>query len=201
MNAMERRRFGGQASALVLGLASVIVNAAVAAEGAATASGASRAESGGVATGLALGAAAGGPFGAVLGAAAGAWFGDRYHLARETARSAGELQHRFGFRTASAELEPEAVLQLRRLAQLAAGQRDARVRIVGEADPRGDAAYNLELSRRRAQAVAAVFAEQGWPESRLIVEGLGAVGSSPGAAPDPDGYAFARRVTVTIESS
>jgi outer membrane protein OmpA-like peptidoglycan-associated protein len=66
--------------------------------------------------------------------------------------------------------------------------------------PRGDAAYDLELSRRRAEAVASVFAEQGWPRSRLIVEGLGAVDPPVTATPDPDGYAFARRVTVSIES-
>lgn len=199
MNSLNARRSCPLAPVLALGLASVVVTAPAAAGTAPAAARASRAESAGVASGLVLGAAAGGPFGAVLGSATGAWLGDRYHRAREAARSVGLLQHRFGFRTGSAELEPDAAEQLRRLAQVVAGLDAVRVRIVGEADPRGAASYNLELSRRRAEAVARVFAEQGLPRSRLIVAGLGAVASAAGSAPDPDGDAFARRVTVTFD--
>lgn len=47
-------------------------------------------------------------------------------------------------------------------------------RIVGHADRRGNDAYNLDLSRRRALAVARVLTERhGIPASRLIAEGAG----------------------------
>ena len=158
---------------------------------------ASREESTGVASGLVIGAAAGGPFGAIIGAATGAWFGDRFHAQRKAALAAGNLTHHFGFRTDSSTLEPAAVDALRQIAELARRLPDTRVRVVGGADPRGDAQYNLALSQRRAAAVAAVLLEAGLDPARLDVQGVGATGEAT-VAPDPDGWAFARRVTVTL---
>jgi len=158
---------------------------------------ASREESTGVASGLVIGAAAGGPFGAIIGAATGAWFGDRFHAQRKAAGAAGNLTHHFGFRTGSSTLEPDAVTALQQIAELAQRLPGTRVRIVGGADPRGDAQYNLQLSQRRAQAVAAVLLDAGVDAARLDVQGLGAMDATS-STPDPDGWAFARRVTVTL---
>lgn len=158
---------------------------------------ASREESTGVASGLVIGAAAGGPFGAIIGAATGAWFGDRFHAQRKAAMAAGNLTHHFGFRTDSSTLEPDAVDALRQVAELAQRLPSARIRIVGGADPRGDAQYNLVLSQRRAAAVAEVLLEAGVDPARLDVRGAG-VTADAAAIPDPDGWAFARRVTVTL---
>jgi outer membrane protein OmpA-like peptidoglycan-associated protein len=161
---------------------------------------ASREESTGVASGLVIGAAAGGPFGAIIGAATGAWFGDRFHAQRKAALAAGNLTHHFGFRTDSTTLEPDAVDALRQIAELAQRLPAARIRIVGGADPRGDAQYNLALSQRRATAVAQVLMEAGVDPARLDVLGAGEVADAM-TTPDPDGWAFARRVTVTLASA
>lgn len=158
---------------------------------------ASREESTGVASGLVIGAAAGGPFGAIIGAATGAWVGDRFHAQRKAALAAGNLTHQVGFRTDSSTLESDAIENLRQVAELARRLPDLRVRVVGGADPRGDAQYNLELSQRRAAAVAAVLREAGVDAARLDVQGVGAAVATT-ATPDPDGWAFARRVTVTL---
>jgi outer membrane protein OmpA-like peptidoglycan-associated protein len=158
---------------------------------------ASREESTGVASGLVIGAAAGGPFGAIVGAATGAWFGDRFHAQRRAAMAAGNLTHQFGFRTDSSTLEPDAVEALRQIAELAQRLPGTRMRIVGGADPRGEAQYNLTLSQRRAAAVAEVLVEAGVDPARLDVQGLGAMADAT-VTPDPDGWAFARRVTVTL---
>ena len=48
--------------------------------------------------------------------------------------------------------------------------------ITGFTDATGSAGYNLELSRRRAQAVASALVAQGVPSSRLSVAGRGASG-------------------------
>jgi outer membrane protein OmpA-like peptidoglycan-associated protein len=160
---------------------------------------ASREESKGVASGLVIGAAAGGPFGAVLGAATGAWFGDRWHAQRKTMLAAQDLTHEFGFRTGSSQLEPGSIAALQQVALLAQRLPGTRVRIVGAADPRGNADYNLALSQRRAAAVADVLRASGIDAARLVVEGIGAIASDQ-AGQDPDGWAFARRVTVTLEA-
>lgn len=48
-----------------------------------------------------------------------------------------------------------------------------RVRIRGHADPRGSEEYNMELSRRRAQAVYDYLSEQGVSAARMSTEALG----------------------------
>jgi outer membrane protein OmpA-like peptidoglycan-associated protein len=196
MSSKEIRNPRVLALGLMLTLPSIAVGASP--DSPAASGKASREESTGVASGLVIGAAAAGPFGAVIGAATGAWFGDRWHAQRKTTLAARELTHQFGFRTDSATLEPDATEALRQLALLAQRLPGTRLRVVGAADPRGNPDYNLALSRRRAEAVAAVLRGAGIDGDRLVVEGVGAV-PPDGATPDPDGWAFARRVTVTFE--
>lgn len=109
-----------------------------------------------------------------------------------------EVQADIGFRTDADTIEAQAVPPLLKLGALAAALPDASVRIVGYADPRGSEHYNMELSRRRAQAVAEVLAMSGIDPQRLIVEARGKTEaqSTPGAA---DGNALDRRVSVRIE--
>jgi outer membrane protein OmpA-like peptidoglycan-associated protein len=87
---------------------------------------------------------------------------------------------------------------LLKLGALAAALPDAKVRVSGYADPRGSESVNEALSKRRADAVAAVLATAGVSQDRIIVEahGKSAATSTEG---DLDGYAFDRRVTVKIE--
>ncbi|MEZ5458479.1 MAG: OmpA family protein [Steroidobacteraceae bacterium] len=187
-----------RATALCLGLVLPVLACTAQAGDLDTTGKASREESTGVASGLLIGAAAGGPFGAVIGAATGAWFGDRWHAQRTTTRAAQALTHQFGFRTDSAQLEPEAVAALQQLASFAQRLPGTRLRIVGAADPRGAPDYNRTLSERRAAAVAEVLRGAGVADTRLVVEGIGAVGGD-GGVQGPDEWAFARRVTVTLE--
>jgi outer membrane protein OmpA-like peptidoglycan-associated protein len=103
-----------------------------------------------------------------------------------------------GFRTDDTSIKVEDMGPLLKLGALAATVPDAKLRIAGFADPRGDAAYNEALSQRRAEAVAAALVCGGVSRERLIVEAHGA-GESTSAAGDLDAYALDRRVTVRLE--
>ena len=102
------------------------------------------------------------------------------------------------FRTDDTSIKAEDMGPLLKLGALAASVPDAKVRVAGFADPRGDAAYNEELSQRRAEAVAAALVCGGIARERLIIEAHGA-SESASAAGDLDGYALDRRVTVRLE--
>lgn len=182
----------------------------------------------GIVTGLAVGAAAGGPVGALIGAAAGGLMGDRYHKSQaervrlaanvtelngslaESRSYGAQLEHTLsavdavgmdvGFRTDDTSIKVEDMAPLLKLGALAATVPDAKIRVAGFADPRGDADYNQALSQRRAEAVAAALVCGGLARERLIVEAHGASESSS-AAGDLDAYALDRRVTVRLERS
>jgi OmpA-OmpF porin, OOP family len=87
---------------------------------------------------------------------------------------------------------------LMKLGALVAALPDAKVRVSGYADPRGSVAVNEALSKRRADAVAAVLESAGVSPERMIVEAHGK-SDAQAAEGDMDGYAFDRRVTVRIE--
>lgn len=102
------------------------------------------------------------------------------------------------FRTDDTSIKSEDMGPLLKLGALAAAVPGATLRVAGFADPRGDAAYNEELSQRRAEAVAAALVFGGMARERLIVEAHGA-GESTSARGDLDAYALDRRVTVRLE--
>ncbi len=101
------------------------------------------------------------------------------------------------FRTDDSAIRAAAVTPLLKLGALAASMPGVKVQLVGYADPRGTAAYNLALSQRRAQAVATVLGCAGLPRERLLIEARGAV-AAPGGADDADDFALERRVTVRL---
>ena len=78
--------------------------------------------------------------------------------------------------------------------QLAA---DLRIRVEGHTDSAGSAAYNLDLSYRRARAVVEYLVGRGVSRDRLEFRGYG---NQHEVAPndDPDGRALNRRVEFTI---
>jgi outer membrane protein OmpA-like peptidoglycan-associated protein len=104
------------------------------------------------------------------------------------------------FRTDDTSIKVEDMGPLLKLGALAATVPDAKIRVAGFADPRGDAAYNDVLSQRRAEAVAAALVCGGIDRERLIIEAHGA-SESQSAAGDLDAYALDRRVTVRLERS
>jgi outer membrane protein OmpA-like peptidoglycan-associated protein len=109
-----------------------------------------------------------------------------------------ELQADVSFRTNDDAIQTQAMQPLMKLGALAAALPDTKVRVSGYADPRGSVAVNEDLSKRRAEAVAAVLMSAGLSQDRLIVEAHGK-SEATSAEGDVDGYAFDRRVSVRIE--
>ncbi|HEY8480770.1 MAG TPA: OmpA family protein [Spirillospora sp.] len=108
-----------------------------------------------------------------------------------------------------ADIKPEAVAKLR---QVAASIRkevpsDAPIQIDGHTDSKGDPASNMELSERRAQAIANWLATEGGIErSRLKATGYGetkpaAPNTKPDGSDDPKGRAKNRRVVISANQS
>lgn len=104
-----------------------------------------------------------------------------------------------------ADLGPEAQAVLQQTATTIRNEASGPVRIDGYTDSVGDDAYNLDLSRRRAEAVrsglAVPLAGAGPP---LTANGRGEADPvSPNANPDgsdnPEGRARNRRVTISFE--
>jgi outer membrane protein OmpA-like peptidoglycan-associated protein len=99
------------------------------------------------------------------------------------------------FRTGSAEIEPQTAHQIEALAQAVSKSPELKVRVDGYADPRGSVETNLKLSQDRANAVRDLLLAAGIPETSLEVN---AYGKSQSVAADGDGYAFERRVRMTL---
>jgi outer membrane protein OmpA-like peptidoglycan-associated protein len=113
-------------------------------------------------------------------------------------KNTADLQTDVSFRTNEDSINAQAVPPLLKLGALVASMPDMKVRVAGYADPRGSEQLNDALSRRRAEAVAAVLASAGVTPDRMIVEGHGN-SESTSVDGDVDGYAFDRKVTVRLE--
>jgi outer membrane protein OmpA-like peptidoglycan-associated protein len=115
-----------------------------------------------------------------------------------TLKMSDELQTDVSFRTNDDSVNLTSMSPLLKIGAFAASMPDVKVRVAGYADPRGSEDYNDALSRRRAEAVAAVLAQAGVSKDHMIVEGHGK-SESTAAQGDMDGYAFDRKVTVRLE--
>jgi outer membrane protein OmpA-like peptidoglycan-associated protein len=113
-------------------------------------------------------------------------------------KNTDELQTDVGFRTDDDSINAQAMPPLLKMGALAASMPDLKVRVAGYADPRGSEEYNDALSRRRAEAVAAVLEKAGVSKDHMIIEGHGK-SESTATDGDMDGYAFERKVTVRLE--
>jgi outer membrane protein OmpA-like peptidoglycan-associated protein len=69
-----------------------------------------------------------------------------------------------------AELRPGARRAVQRLADVLEQHPDRKVTVEGFTDSTGSAEYNLELSRRRAEAVREALAREGVPEQNIAVQ-------------------------------
>lgn len=89
------------------------------------------------------------------------------------------------FDTAQATLKPGAATMIERLSTFLNQNAETRIRIEGHTDSVGSEAYNEELSRRRAQAVADALADRGIARDRIDVaargEGFPVVGNETAA--------------------
>jgi outer membrane protein OmpA-like peptidoglycan-associated protein len=102
------------------------------------------------------------------------------------------------FRTGSAEIDMETAHDIGVIAGVLVKSPALTVRLDGYADPRGGDELNLELSRARADAVRDLLLAAGVPEQALEVN---AYGKSQSTAQDDDGYAFERRVRLTLQAA
>jgi OOP family OmpA-OmpF porin len=106
----------------------------------------------------------------------------------DATRPVGRVDLRVQFALGSATLSPEQQERMRIFAEALKRPQLAnmRFRIEGHTDSIGSRASNIELSRRRAEAVADFLTSQGVPASRLIVRGYGYDRPLPGRpASDP----------------
>ena len=173
----------------------------------------------GALAGAAIGAAAGDGArrdeilaGAVIGGAAGAGIGQV--LDRQAADLRRDLDSRIDvvnqgdrllvrapqdilFAVDSAALQPTLVSDLRVLGQNLQTYPNSTVQVTGHTDNTGEAAYNQDLSERRAQSVASVLYQSGVNPGRVQVIGRGE--SSPIASnASAAGRAQNRRVDIVI---
>ena len=85
-----------------------------------------------------------------------------------------------------AEIKPESKSQLDEIAALLKTNANLKLLVVGHTDNQGGVAYNLELSKRRADAVVAALEQQYTiAAARLMAKGMGS--SVPVASNDSDG--------------
>jgi outer membrane protein OmpA-like peptidoglycan-associated protein len=175
---------------------------------------------GGAGAGAAVGAIVGGgkgagegaAIGAVLGALGGSLIGnymdnqakemegvlaEQDRLRRQQDQLQVILANDVLFSSGSATMQPGARDKLRRLADILNRYPSETVQVVGYTDSRGGEESNLDLSRRRAQAVADELAAAGVSASRISVRGLGA--AQPVASNEtPEGRGQNRRVEINI---
>jgi len=98
----------------------------------------------------------------------------------------------------SARLKPYTERIMTRLADFLRQNQDYGLVIEGHTDSEGQADYNRELSRSRAQSVAASLQQQGIRSTRMRVDGLGEI--RPVASNDTDaGRRQNRRVEIIIQ--
>ena len=101
------------------------------------------------------------------------------------------------FETATADIKAVSFPLLDEVVGVMNDAPDIRIAVHGHTDSRGSAAYNRELSRRRANAVVKYLIDKGISASRLEAQGFGA--EKPIASNDTDqGRATNRRVEFKI---
>jgi len=77
------------------------------------------------------------------------------------------------FASDTADLRPQSRANIVRIGQLLQQIGPLRLRLDGHCDATGSDAYNVQLSLRRAQAVAEILRGAGLPDDALQVRGLG----------------------------
>jgi outer membrane protein OmpA-like peptidoglycan-associated protein len=83
------------------------------------------------------------------------------------------VSHAIQFDVNSDQLRPESMNVLTQIADALKKKPAMKVRIEGHTDATGDAAKNLELSKRRAESVKSALVKMGVGEARMTTDGLG----------------------------
>lgn len=155
--------------------------------------------------------AVGAILGAAIGGAAGAYIG--HYMDQQAAELERDLEgakiERIGegikitfdsgilFDVDKATLKDQSRRNLEKLAVILNKYEDTNILLEGHTDATGSEEYNLELSRRRAQAVANYLAQLGVNPTRFTIMGYGE--SQPVASNDTEeGRRLNRRVEIAI---
>lgn len=153
-------------------------------------------------------AAVGGVIGAVAGGAIGATLDQQAaELRAQMSPGVGVTNHGdylvvnmpqdLLFATNSSTLSGSLTRDLNAVAQSLLKYPNSTIQVVGHTDSTGDAAYNMDLSQRRASAVASVLRSNGVPSGRISAVGRGE--DQPVATNlTPEGRAKNRRVEIFI---
>lgn len=98
----------------------------------------------------------------------------------------------------SDKILPNSYAEIQRLMLFLKQNKNIKIKIVGHTDNQGSNAYNLDLSRRRAEALMNALIQKGISADRLIAEGKGS--TQPITTNDTEeGRAQNRRVEVIIQ--
>jgi outer membrane protein OmpA-like peptidoglycan-associated protein len=101
------------------------------------------------------------------------------------------------FATDSAAVRPDLNRDIRTVADSLLRYPNSRIEVYGHTDNTGTAAYNIDLSQRRASSVAAILRDSGVPSGRVVAVGRGE--DVPIASNlTPEGRAQNRRVEIII---
>ena len=104
---------------------------------------------------------------------------------------------RIQFESGRAAIDPDSVGLLDRLVETAQRCPNANIEIAGHTDGDGDAAFNQELSEKRAQAVTDYLVKAGLSADRFTATGYGS--TQPVAGNDTDeGKAQNRRIDFVV---
>jgi outer membrane protein OmpA-like peptidoglycan-associated protein len=142
----------------------------------------------------------------------GSWFGtrnaksgkvcdDASHntLSQQLKQSGRAILYGIHFDSDSADLRPDSTPALQQVVALLTAQSSLKLNIEGHTDSTNSDAYNLDLSRRRAQAVVEWLSKNGVAASRLSAHGYGS--SRPVADnTTPQGRALNRRVEIVAQN-
>jgi len=103
------------------------------------------------------------------------------------------------FASNKATLLPEAQSRLNQVAEtLMSTNKNRKLMVEGHTDSQGSAAFNMELSQRRAEAVRSYLISRGYPAELIEARGIGKVRPIADNA-SPEGRANNRRVEIIVE--
>lgn len=206
----------GMKKFVIIGMIAVLVVSAIGCQLSQSQKGAIMGSSAGAIIGAAIGknngnTAVGAIVGAAVGGAAGAYIGN--YMDKQAAEIQNDIEgarvERVGegikitfdsgilFDVDKSTLQPAAVTNIEKLAMILDKYSDTSILIEGHTDATGSEEYNMELSRRRTESVAAKLAASNVDPMRFTLFGYGEI--QPVATNDtPEGRQANRRVEIAI---
>lgn len=99
------------------------------------------------------------------------------------------------FDTGKAEVKPNSYTQISEMAKMLKANSKLNVIVAGHTDNQGELGYNMELSKRRAEAVVQALVKEGIAASRMTAQGVG-MAAPLASNDDEEGRSKNRRVEV-----